>query len=235
MLAVVCTVIMPCGYGHSQDVSSTIMRMRESYQRSDNLQRELIYYYYPSYTSLMPQDSLEGLFVKWHGKQYYRLSEQENLVTKDFCIVVDHVQKCIIKSDPLDFSSDALMLLNPDSVINRYSKASILFDSPDRVKIRFDINKDKSPEVDAIALSIDKRSYMADSVFMFYKNTLNDNDNFVESSTLPLIILVMPGTSISGKEIMRITDIKTYLKPPEYNTLSDRFKGYRFIDYTGKR
>lgn len=211
-----------------QGAKDIILKLRESYQNHQRLQ---LIIKYQLIEDLKVLDSVSGVYFKSGNRQYYSVFGQECLLTDEISLIIDHDQKVMIKSDPVNFFP-GIWLPEADSLINQFSEAIILKESPHRVKIQFKIHENRSQEIRALSMSINKDTYMCDSVLIFYKRFPDGFINKTHTKKLPYVLLTMNPVADALSQDIEKTNISAYLKPPDFLLPAERFQHYHFVNYS---
>lgn len=171
---VLCWAVFSFSGGFAQNVKQDILRINEAYESPKGFSASVFYKWYPTYTSQVASQEIEGAIRK-KGKFYFTdYGQSELLINQHYTVVVSHQEKMVM----IRPSSDELMQqgfsIDLDSALSWCSAAQFSKIRSDQYAIRLEF---ASGKYQAVKVFYHPQTYFIQQITFYFRDKIRSTEN----------------------------------------------------------
>jgi hypothetical protein len=172
----------------SQNFKEDLYKVGKAYDSHKNIYMDMVYKVFKNRNTSELIDVSYGYYQRNGNNYRNKISKLESVVTNDFTIYIDTLDKQIIYTKTLPQQKLApIDLTNIDSLFTNYKKVEFLKSSNDHISYRVWLNNKMVDEIDYYEVDIDKKLNLFTKITLIYNREVNFSETEIPEFSKPRV------------------------------------------------
>lgn len=196
----------------SQNFKDDLYKVGKAYDLHKNIYIDMVYKVFKNRNSNNLIDVSYGYYQRNGSNYRNKMSKLESVVTNDFTIYIDTIDKQIVYAKTLPQQKIApIDMSNIDSLFKNYKKVESIKSSGDVNSYRVWMSNSMVDEIDFYEVDIDKKSSMFKKITLVYNREVNFSESEVPDFSKPRVEIFFNHVKINPKNDQRVFLFEHYI------------------------
>lgn len=196
----------------SQNFKEDLYKIGKSYDFHKNIYMDMVYKVFKNRNSNNLIDVSYGYYQRNGSNYRNKMSKLESIVTNDFTIYIDTLDKQMVYSKTLPQQKIApIDLNNIDSLFSNYKKVEFIKSSNDLISYKVWLNNKMMDEIDYYEVEIDKKLYLFKKIILVYNREVNFSESEIPDYDKPRVEINFNHIKINPKNDQNVFQLDHYI------------------------